>query len=126
MDDGQGSHQEPAPPSSGELLPLVYEQLRQLAEKAMASERAAHTLQPTALVHEAFLRLAGSDVRWRDERHFYAVAVGVIRRVLVDHARARTTAKRDPKGARVLLESGELAAADASGSGALDVLALDE
>lgn len=77
------------------LLPLVYGELRALAQRQMQGERVGHTLQPTALVHEAFLRLSGSDVQWQDRVHFFAVVAGTMRRVLVDHAKAR---RRDKRG----------------------------
>jgi RNA polymerase sigma factor (TIGR02999 family) len=78
-----------------ELVPQVYEQLRQIAARHLARERADHTLQPTALVHEAFERLAGVDpVAWQDRVHFVATAAQLMRRILVDHARHKRTAKR--------------------------------
>lgn len=77
------------------LMPLVYGELRRLAARFLEGERKDHTLQPTALVHEAFLRLVGGAVpRWQDRVHFFAVAAQVMRRLLVDHARARRTDKR--------------------------------
>jgi RNA polymerase sigma-70 factor (ECF subfamily) len=85
------------------LTPVVYDELRQLARRSMAGERKGHTLQPTALVNEAYLRLVGTDVPWRDRVHFFAVAARLIRRILVDHARARGRAKRSG-GARVELD----------------------
>lgn len=77
------------------LTPLVYDRLRRLAAHYLQQERQGHTLQPTALVHEAFVRLlGGAEVDWRDRGHFYAVAASVMRRVLVDAARARVAQKR--------------------------------
>jgi len=77
------------------LVPQVYGELRRLADRALRGERAAHTLQPTALVHEAYLKLAGAkSPRWQDRLHFFAVAAQLMRRILVDHARARKAAKR--------------------------------
>jgi RNA polymerase sigma factor (TIGR02999 family) len=76
------------------LTPVVYRELRQLARGYLAGERKGHTLQATALVHEAYLRLVDTDVSWRDRAHFFAVAARLIRRILVDHARARGRAKR--------------------------------
>ena len=76
------------------LLPAVYDELRRLARVHMSRERANHTLQPTALVNEACLRLIDADVAWKDRVHFYAVASNVMRRILVDHARAHRSAKR--------------------------------
>ena len=70
------------------LMPIVYEELRRLAHHYMRGEREAHTLQTTALVNEAYLRLAGLDgLQWRDRAHFFAMAATLMRRVLVDHAR---------------------------------------
>jgi len=77
------------------LLPLVYDELRRLAGRYMRDERAGHTLQPTALVHEAFLRLAGEDrANWRNRAQFMGVAGQLMRRILVDYARKRHAAKR--------------------------------
>jgi RNA polymerase sigma-70 factor, ECF subfamily len=77
------------------LMPVVHTELRRLARRHMDRERRDHTLQPTALVHEVFLRLTrGSTVRWQDRAHFYAIAATLMRRILVDHARARQFQKR--------------------------------
>ena len=76
------------------LMPLVYDSLHRLADRQFAGERCGHTLQPTALVHEAFLSLGNSDIEWQDRNHFYAVAASAMRRILVDHARARLRKKR--------------------------------
>jgi len=82
------------------LFDVLYRELRRLAEGAMRAERANHTLQPTALVHEAFLRLAGTkDIVWENRAHFFALAAEVMRNVLVDAARRRRAAKRG-SGAR--------------------------
>lgn len=86
------------------LWPLVYDELRRLAGEFMNGERDSHTLQPTALVHEAFLRLTDQDqMRYTDRRHFFAMASRMMRRVLVDHARAKGRTKRD-WGERVPVE----------------------
>jgi RNA polymerase sigma factor (TIGR02999 family) len=77
------------------LFPLVYAELRRQARRYMRGERAGHTLQPTALAHEAYLRLAGRERAWADRAHFFAVAARVMRQVLVDHARRHRAAKRD-------------------------------
>ena len=74
---------------SEELLPLVYDELRRIAGQMMAQERADHTLQATELVHEAFLRLVGSEATWENRRHFYNAAARAMRRILVDSARRR-------------------------------------
>lgn len=76
------------------LFPLVYDQLRRMAAQKLKGERVGHTLQPTALVNEAFLRLADNRMAWKDRRHFYAVAAEAMRRVLIDHARTRRRLKR--------------------------------
>jgi RNA polymerase sigma factor (TIGR02999 family) len=103
------------------LWPLVYQELRGVAGELMKGERAEHTLQPTALVNEAYLRMIEVDrVRYRDRRHFFLMASRVMRRVLVDHARARNAQKRDG-GTRVTLEVSPQV--DASPSA--DVLDLD-
>jgi len=105
-----------------ELMPLVYGELRQLAAAYLRSERQDHTLQPTALVHEAYLRLVEqSRPDWQTRAHFYGVAARVMRQILVDHARRRQAKKR--AGERVPLEqavsfheerSGDLVALDTS------------
>ena len=78
-----------------QLLPLVYRELRRIARREMRNERAGHTLQPTALVHEAFLRLVDQDpANWQDRAQFFAMASRVMRRLLVDYARRRRAAKR--------------------------------
>src|SRR3954449_5682452 len=71
------------------LMPEIYASLRGLAGKYLRTERDGHTLSPTALVHEAFLRLVGADLEWQDRVHFFAVAARTLRRVLVDYARER-------------------------------------
>jgi len=77
------------------LTPLVYGELHRRARLLMRRERAAHSLQPTALIHEAYLRLVGgSPVNWHDRAHFYALAARLMRQILVDHARARARQKR--------------------------------
>jgi RNA polymerase sigma-70 factor, ECF subfamily len=77
------------------LIPLVYEELRKMARHQMTRERAGHTLQPTALVNEVYLRLIGAmKVPWQDQSHFFALCAQMMRRVLVDHARGRGRAKR--------------------------------
>jgi RNA polymerase sigma factor (TIGR02999 family) len=81
--------------AASELLPLVYDELRRLAAHRLAGERQQHTLQPTALVHEAWLKISGDDNReWNGREHFFAVAAEAMRRILVDRARRRLAAKR--------------------------------
>lgn len=89
----------------GELMPLVYEELRALAGRIMASERTDHTLQPTALVHEAFLRLVPEgSIDWQGRAHFAATSARAMRRILVNHARDRGADKRGGKWRRVTLD----------------------
>jgi RNA polymerase sigma factor (TIGR02999 family) len=78
------------------LTPLVYEELRKLARNYMRAERGSHTLQATAVVHEAFLRLVQANVALQDRAHFFALASRLMRHVLVDHAKSRSRAKRNP------------------------------
>jgi RNA polymerase sigma factor (TIGR02999 family) len=85
------------PEALDRLTPLVYEELRRLAHKYMRGERKNHTLQATAIVHEAFVRLVKADVSWQNRSHFFAVAARLMRRVLVDYAKGRARDKRfDP------------------------------
>lgn len=103
-----------------ELLPAVYAELRKVAGGLMKAERAGHTLQPTALVHEAYVKLAGQEkAGWDGRRHFFAAAAGAMRRLLVDHARRRDADKRGGDWARV-----SLAAAGSAPGAAVDVDAL--
>jgi RNA polymerase sigma factor (TIGR02999 family) len=95
-----------------EWLPLVYEELRRLAATHMARESAGHTLQPTALVHEAWLRLAGGpEWRWKDRAYFFAAAAQAMRRILVEHARRKAAVKHGGGRERVDLEDLEVAEA---------------
>lgn len=87
-----------------DLLPLVYEELRVLADRRMGGERADHTLQATALVHEAWMRLRGDqEMEWSSRRHFFGAAAEAMRRILVDHARRARAEKRGGGNARVTL-----------------------
>jgi RNA polymerase sigma factor (TIGR02999 family) len=106
---------------AADLLPLVYAELRSLAAARLAAEPAGHTLQPTALVHEAYLRLVG-DQRFDHRGHFFAAAAEAMRRILIDHARKKATARRggDRPGQAIDLDS--LAAAEPPE----DLFALDE
>jgi len=115
------------------LLPVVYAELRRQARRVMRRESAGHTLQPTALVHEAYLRLVDQRrARWESRTQFFAVAAQAMRRVLVDHARARRRAKRGGGASPVTLADADLAsrapaaALDAAGEAGVDALALDE
>ncbi len=92
-----------------ELLPLVYEELRRLAAHRMAAESAGHTLQPTALVHEAWIRLAGADRQnWDNRAHFFAAAAESMCRILVDHARRRRSLKRGGDVPRTEFDEAEI------------------
>ena len=103
------------------LMPLVYAELRRRAAWHLRRERRGHTLEPTALVHEAYVRLVGQKAAWQSRGHFYAVASRMMRRVLVDHARARGRAKRSA-GVRVSLsDAGAIRPAPE-----VEILALDE
>jgi RNA polymerase sigma factor (TIGR02999 family) len=105
------------------LLPLVYDELKRIARRRMHGERTGHTLQATALVHEAWLRLAGGeDVAWASRAHFYAAAAEAMRRILVEHARGRERIKRGGGLRRQPLSVADLAAEADSG----EILALDE
>src|SRR6266550_2637365 len=84
----------PAAPGAHELAPRVYQELRRLAAAYMGRERPGQTLQPTALVHEVYLRLAGAGTPWTDERHFVGIAARSMRQILVERARARGALKR--------------------------------
>ena len=104
-----------------ELLPLVYDELSRIARREFHGQPPGHTLQPTALINEAVLRLVDSEISWRDRCHFLAVMTTTIRWVLVDHARARQREKRGGEAVRVTL-SENFAGAEP----AVDLLDLDE
>ncbi len=106
-----------------QLLPLVYGELRRIATRQLRSERVGHTLQPTALVHEVYLRLVDQrNVDWRNRAHFFGAAAHVMRRILVDHARRHTASKRGDGHPRLSMdEATELAAPEG-----IPVLALDQ
>ena len=103
------------------LFPLVYGELRRLAASKMRRERSDHTLQPTALVHEAYVKLVDQHLAWKDRGHFFGVAARAMRQVLVDHARRKHAQKRSG-GFEVSIESAEPSVAPR----ALDLLALDQ
>ena len=104
------------------LMPLVYDELHALASRHLRDERTDHTLQTTALIHEAYLRLVGADVAWEGHGHFLAVAARTMRRILVDHARQRGRAKRSGGQRPITLDEGLAAAPERPP----DLLALDE
>jgi RNA polymerase sigma factor (TIGR02999 family) len=109
--------------AAGDLLPLVYEELRKLAGHRMSNESLDHTLEPTALVHEAYIRLVGKeDPGWQNRGHFFAAAAEAMRRILIDSARRKDSVKRGGGRARQELVDQMLAGPDAR----VDLIALDE
>ena len=104
------------------LLPLVYDQLRHLAGGFLRGERPGHTLAATALVHEAYLKLVGSEVNYQDRVHFFSVAARVMRRLLVDHARTRSRGKRGGGAPKLSLDDAIVVASEPSE----DLLNLDD
>ena len=110
------------PEARDKLIPLVYRELRRLAVRSLRGERAEHTLQPTALVHEAYQRLIDqSRVQWQDRAHFYAVAASLMRRILVDHARRKGAQRRGGQAVRVDIDELDLPGSTPD----LDLVALD-
>lgn len=109
--------------ATDELFPLVYDELRSLAAQYLSQESAAQTFQPTALVHEAFIRLVGpGDTSWENRRHFFGAAAKAIRRILIDHARAKRRMKRGSGIQPQTLDDANLSVEGVN----LDILALDE
>jgi RNA polymerase sigma factor (TIGR02999 family) len=105
-----------------ELMPLVYEELRRLAHKCMSRERPSHTLQTSALLNEAYLRLVDQkNIQWQDRAHFFGIAARLMRQVLVDYARKRRYAKRGGDPRRVPLDEAMIVSKERAG----DVVALD-
>ena len=106
-----------------ELLPLVYDELRRMAHRYMQQQSAGHTLQTTALIHEAYLRLAGQEEKhWENRAHFFGVAAQAMRHILVDYARARHSAKRGGAARAVSLEEAAFVSDERTG----ELVALDE
>ncbi len=105
----------PQPPPASELAPLVYDELRRLAAAYMRRERPGQTLQPTALVHEAYMRLAAAGTPWTDKRHFIGIAARSMRQILVERARARGAQKRWAGLDRVSMSDSLAVAADPEG-----------
>jgi RNA polymerase sigma factor (TIGR02999 family) len=91
-----------------QLMPFVYDQLRKLASNCLRAERRDHTLRATALVHEAYVRLIGSEVDWQDRVHFFAISARLLRRILVDHAKSRKRGKRGGEFQKVSLDEAVL------------------
>lgn len=94
------------------LMPLVYRELHRRARHFIGRERPGHTLQPTGLIHEAYLRLVGASTDWRDRGHFYAISSRLMRQILVDHARSRGRQKRGAAAVPITLDETVMAAAD--------------
>jgi RNA polymerase sigma-70 factor (ECF subfamily) len=106
-----------------QLMPLVYRELQRLARRRLGREAAGHTLQTTALVHEAYVRLLGqTEVHWQNRAHFFAIAAQMMRRILVDYARSRQYAKRGGGAQKVPFDEVQVV----SGNRAAVVVALDE
>ena len=106
------------------LIPIIYEELRARAARYLRRERPGHTLQTTALVHEAYLRLAGAqDLPWQNRTHFFAIAATLMRRILVEHARKKAASKRGGADVRLTLDE-SLAMTDRAQG--VDVIAVDE
>ena len=114
------------PRAADRLLPAVYDELRRQAARAMGRESDGNTLQPTALVHEAYLRLVDQRAPWHNRAQFFGVAAQAMRRVLVDHARARHAAKRGGGAPRITLDDAAAEQPGASDDSAADVLALHD
>jgi RNA polymerase sigma factor (TIGR02999 family) len=112
------------PHAAAQLLPLVYDELRQLAAQKLAQEKPGQTLQATALVHEAYLRLVGGETsqRWDSRRHFFAAAAEAMRRLLVDNARRKRSVKHGGRRARIDLDEALIV----GGEPRHDLLDLDE
>jgi RNA polymerase sigma factor (TIGR02999 family) len=104
------------------LTPIIYEELRHLARRYMRQERPGHTLQSTAIVHEAFIRLIDQNVEWNSRAHFFSIAAKMMRRILIDHARAHAASKRGGCAAQVPVDERTLTAPERE----VDLVALDE
>ena len=108
-----------------QLVPIVYDELRRIARRCLAGQRSGHTLQPTALVHEAYLRLVNANrnpVQWQNRVHFFAAAAQMMRQILVDHARKHVAAKRGGGAITIALDEDLAQPQQAS----LDLIALDD
>ncbi|MEZ5499085.1 MAG: sigma-70 family RNA polymerase sigma factor [Steroidobacteraceae bacterium] len=118
LNDWAGGNQQ----AGDALAPLVYDELHRLAKRLFRRERDGHTLQPTALVHEVYAKLVDVDVAWQDRAHFYALAARMMRRLLVNHAAARSAAKRGGDVVRVTFDDANDIAVDSDSQ----LLDLDE
>ncbi len=105
-----------------QLMPVVYDQLRKLARSCLRAERPDHTLRATALVHEAYLKLVNADVPWQSRVHFYAVAAQVLRRILIDHAKAHKREKRGAGAEKISLDEAVMVGPETSAG----ILELDD
>lgn len=105
-----------------QLMPIVYAQLRKLAAYSLRGERPNHTLRATELVHEAYLKLVGSETPWQNRAHFYAVAATVLRHILVDHAKTNRRQKRGGDAEKIPLDEAVLVGPEVSS----EVMSLDE
>lgn len=106
-----------------ELLPLVYDELRRLARRHLQRERPNHTLEPTALVHEAYLRLLGEEgTTWENRAHFFGIAARLMRQILINHAEARNAARRGGGAIKLSLTSADRRSGDSD----MDLIALDD
>ena len=120
QDWNEGSEQ-----AKEKLLPFVYDELRRQARILMARERSNHTLQPTALVHEAFIKLSNqAGVEWKNRSHFFGIAAHLMRQILVDHARVHAAAKRGSNPIRVSIDDLQIEGENRTDS-ALGLLAID-
>ena len=108
--------------AEAQLTPMVYDELQRMAKRLFRSEKRSHTLQPTALVHEAFVKLVDVDVTWQDRAHFFSLAARMMRRLLVNHANARNAAKRGGDAIKVTLNESAVSGSDADA----DLLDLEE
>jgi len=104
-----------------DVMPVIYDELHKLARHHLGTERADHTLQATALVHEAYMRLAGQQVHWQNRKHYFGIASRVMRRILVDYARSRYAEKRGGYAVKVTLDDVTL-----TDERAKELIALDE
>ncbi len=114
--------QQGRPEAIDHLLQIVYGELRRMARIQLSRERQRHTLQPTELIHEAFVRLVDQRAGWQNRQHFYGIASQCMRRILVDHARKKQAAKRPPEAGAIDLEKADVGAP----SGFDTLLALDQ
>ena len=105
-----------------ELMPLVYQQLRRLASRCLRAERPDHTLRATALVNEAYMRLVNANVDWQDRVHFFAIAARLLRRILVDHAKAHNSRKRGSGAEKIEFDEAIMVGS----GGSAELLELDE